>query len=125
MKILLTGSNGFVGKNIKSILCERFEIRTLDVCSGVDYQVDLTKEVELITEKFDIVVHTAGLAHSNDIDSKSFFEINFEGTKRLCNSLDENPPKNFVFISSVAVYVYILAENDTLLQLKMTQSNHR
>jgi nucleoside-diphosphate-sugar epimerase len=57
----------------------------------------------------DMVVHCAGKAHSvskDALQSKLFFDINFEGTRRFCQAIDQSGflPKTFVFISTVAVY---------------------
>lgn len=55
----------------------------------------------------DRVVHNAGKAHMIPKSSKeeqAFFDVNVRGTENLLLALKPHPPKQFVFISSVAVY---------------------
>ena len=108
MNLLLTGASGFVGKNIKPILANHFNITTLGLSKSNYIQHDLTKPNLPTLNSFDLVVHAAGKAHTNPKnlkDKEEFFKINYTGTKNLCNSFDKNNlPKSFVYISSVSVY---------------------
>ena len=59
-----------------------------------------------VIERF---IHVAGKAHvlpKNELDMRSFYEVNFELVKSICFFLEKskNIPKQFVFISSIAVY---------------------
>jgi nucleoside-diphosphate-sugar epimerase len=107
MKILLTGANGFLGKVLYSHLISNFLVKTLSRSSG-DYIADLSKEMPLIADKFDIIIHAAGKAHSfpkSREDRDSFYKVNVQGTKNLLEGLENYKlPKSFVFISTVAVY---------------------
>ena len=104
--ILITGSNGFLGSYIYNFLKES-DIKTLNR-SNSDYNCDLSLDIPILNNKFDLVIHSAGLAHItiNSIKaSRIFFDINVNGTKNLLKSLSiYGPPKKFVFISSVSVY---------------------
>lgn len=106
MKVLVTGSNGFLGK----IFCDRFkdfcELKTLSSQVGGDFVTDLSKNI-IRLPYFDIVVHCAGKAHGNSLkyeDKNAYYNINTNGTLNLLNSLKDHPPKLFVYISSVSVY---------------------
>jgi nucleoside-diphosphate-sugar epimerase len=114
MKILFTGANGFLGKNVIPLLREKlFEVKTFGT-HNADYVYDITEKFPPFGENFDIVFHAAGKAHSipgNSIEEKKFYDVNFEGTKMLCNALENNLPKIFVFISTVAVYGKDFGEN--------------
>ena len=60
-------------------------------------------------QHIDTVIHAAGKAHSDaktNVAIKSFYDVNFEGTKNLCYSLEalKKLPTSFVFISTVSVY---------------------
>ncbi|WP_106914914.1 NAD-dependent epimerase/dehydratase family protein [Chryseobacterium aurantiacum] len=107
MKILFTGSNGFVGKNVIPILKEKgFEVSTLGSKHG-DIVADLSKEIPQVSDHFDIVFHAAGKAHSipgSLQDEEQFFKVNTHGTENLCKALELTPPKIFIFLSTVAVY---------------------
>jgi nucleoside-diphosphate-sugar epimerase len=107
MKILLTGANGFLGKVLYSQLISNFSVKTLSRYSG-DYIADLSNERPFIADKFDIVIHAAGKAHSfpkSREDRDAFYSVNVQGTKNLLEGLENYKlPKSFVFISTVAVY---------------------
>jgi nucleoside-diphosphate-sugar epimerase len=107
MNILLTGSNGFLGKTIIKELEKEFQILTLSRNSG-EYRVCLDIEVPTFREIFDLVIHAAGKAHSvpkTDTLRKQFYDVNVIGTRNLLKGLEKTGvPKQFVFISSVSVY---------------------
>jgi nucleoside-diphosphate-sugar epimerase len=107
MKILLTGATGFLGKNIVKELSKENSIFSLSRSSGV-YQVALENEVPYFEEKFDLVVHAAGKAHSvpkTEAERKQFHNVNVIGTENLLKGLEKvGVPEQFVFISSVSVY---------------------
>jgi NAD dependent epimerase/dehydratase family enzyme len=63
MTILLTGATGFLGKTIGKELSKENSIFCLSRSSGV-YQVSLENDVPYFEEKFDLVIHAAGKAHS-------------------------------------------------------------
>lgn len=105
MRVLLTGANGFLGKEIVSqnTIHEIFKLNK----SVGDYQFDLSISIPVFHDIFDLVIHNAGKAHTvpktgEEVDS--FYKVNVEGTLNLLKALECNLPKFFVFISSVAVY---------------------
>lgn len=105
MQTLLTGSTGFLGKTILQHLPTYYAITTLgrtktNIIANLATQIPVLPKVEL-------VLHAAGKAHivpKTDADKQDFFEVNVKGTQNLLTALEKNPPKAFVFISSVAVY---------------------
>ena len=106
MKILLTGSNGFLGKEIYKNLISTNTILTLNRMNS-DYNYDLSKNSIVFNDFFDIVIHAAGLAHikANYKNKHLYNEINVNGTSNLLYALSKNKlPKYFVYISSVSVY---------------------
>lgn len=107
MNILLTGANGFLGKTIAKELTEKYILYNLSKSSGY-YKVSLDKEIPFFKQKFDLVVHSAGKAHSvpkTEVECKQFQDTNVTGTLNLLRGLEKTAiPKQFVFISSVSVY---------------------
>ncbi len=107
MKILFTGADGFLGSNVVPLLEEKgVEVKTLGL-KDCDFNVDITKEIEPINENFDLVFHAAGKAHiipKTKEEEDLFYKVNLEGTKNICNALQNTLPKSFVFVSTVAVY---------------------
>ncbi|NML70482.1 NAD(P)-dependent oxidoreductase [Chryseobacterium sp. RP-3-3] len=107
MKVLFTGANGFLGKNVIPLLREKkFQVKTFGT-SNADYIYNITNTIVPFEETFDIIFHAAGKAHSipqNKEEENLFYTVNFEGTKNLCKALEKNIPEYFIFISTVAVY---------------------
>ena len=117
MKLLLTGSSGFIGNNIKMLLQNKYQLKTLGLSLNDDYNINLSKNIPIIGEKYDIVFHAAGKAHTtpkSEAEKKAFFDVNLQGTKNLCTALENcGVPKSFIYISSVAVYGCEYGENIT------------
>lgn len=117
MKLLLTGSSGFIGNNIKMLLQNKYQLKTLGLSPNDDYNVNLSKNIPIIGEKYDIIFHAAGKAHTtpkSEAEKKAFFDVNLQGTKNLCTALENcGVPKSFIYISSVAVYGCEYGENIT------------
>ena len=107
MNILLTGANGFLGKIIKEEFSKAHNVFDLSRTVG-NYKVFLEKETPFFKEKFEIIIHAAGKAHSLpkiEFERKQFYDVNVTGTENLLNGLEKSGiPKSFIFISSVAVY---------------------
>jgi len=130
MDILLTGAQGFLGSVIRAEL-NQYKITTLGRSQLNDISGDISKEIFAL-QKFDLVIHAAGKAHSvpkTPQEGQEFFDVNFKGTANLLHSLQERPPKSFVLVSTVAVYgrdkghmideTHPLAANDAYGQSKI------
>jgi nucleoside-diphosphate-sugar epimerase len=110
MNILITGSNGFLGNYI----CDAFNEKkvafdTIGRNSSNNIIFDFEKDNNLILKnQYSSVVHVAGKAHfvpKNEAEIASFNKINVEGTKVLLKAFENQINlKQFVFISSIAVY---------------------
>ncbi len=92
--VTITGSSGFVGKNLKDKLCNKFEIIELSV---------RYKKNQLFNFKSKVVIHLAGIAH--DLSSKFKYEdylnSNFELTKQVFDGFLESKSEVFIYFSSV------------------------
>jgi nucleoside-diphosphate-sugar epimerase len=112
--ILLTGSNGFLGKYISTQLNCDFNLFTLSRTNS-----NINCDLSVYQPKLpyvDIVIHSAGLAHilpQSNREENSFFNFNVKGTENLLLALDVSvvKPKKFIFISSVAVYGLTFGKN--------------
>jgi nucleoside-diphosphate-sugar epimerase len=110
--ILLTGSTGFLGTCLYNNIQNNI-IKTLNRNSG-DYVTDLSIEAPILSDRFDLVIHSAGMAHitpQTENEKKDFFSINVSGTRNLLKSLENSKLNKFVFISSVSVYGLTKGEN--------------
>ena len=116
MKILITGSNGFLGEYLAHFLAERnycivahtrkAHIFTHPNITNINF--DLTDSLNNIDlNQMGIIVHLAGRAHIlNDqtIDPLTEFrKVNVEGTLQLARQALEKKVKRFIFISSIGV----------------------
>lgn len=117
MKLLFTGASGFLGKNIYPLLKDMYKVATVGLSSQDNYNVDMAREMLELRERYDIVLHAAGKAHSmpkTELEKQVFFNVNLQGTKNLCAALEKvGTPKTFIFISTVAVYGCDYGENIT------------
>ena len=113
--LLFTGASGFLGENILPILTKDYGIATMGLTAKDYYKVNLATQIPSLENSYDIVLHAAGKAHSvpnTEAEKKAFFDVNLQGTKNLCASLEKSGvPKAFVFISTVAVYGLDYGEN--------------
>ena len=102
MANFLTGSSGFLGKQVLShFVKEGYEIISPN-------REEIKTKLEGIGG-IDLLIHAAGKAHSTQStkeEIKAFFEVNFELTKKITETIDQNEIElnTFVFISTVAVY---------------------
>lgn len=107
MNLLLTGSTGFLGKMIENEFFFKYKVSCLSRTSK-DYPILLEKDVPFFNEKFNLVIHAAGKAHSipkTDFEKEQFYDVNVLGTLNLLKGLENSGlPEEFVFISSVSVY---------------------
>ena len=99
MKILITGSNGFVGTNLRRFLESRgHQCVTLDI-RDADY--DWTEFAKIPFESCDAIVHLAGKAHDlrKVASEQSYFDINVGLTEKIFNASVGRVPR-FVYFSS-------------------------
>lgn len=106
--LLFTGATGFLGSNVLPLLKDNYDVETLALDENANYNVNLVTDEIHLNKKYDVVLHAAGKAHvipRTEAEIKLFYDINFEGTKKICAALESvGVPKSFVFISTVAVY---------------------
>lgn len=107
--VLLTGGSGFLGNQFTKVLeTTGLTIRGLEAAGT--QKIDISNPFRLDTRrKHSLVIHLAGKAHSvpnNEAAKNAFYKVNVDGTKNLCFALEQlvEPPKSFIFISTVAVY---------------------
>ena len=117
IKLLFTGASGFLGENLKPLLKESFDVKTLGLTNKDAYNINIAKSIPEFNEPFEVILHAAGKAHSipkTKEEEKVSFDVNYKGTVNLCKALEQtNPPKTFIFISTVAVYGLEAGENIT------------
>lgn len=89
MKLLFTGASGFLGNNVHPFLERVHDVITVGLTQQDNYTVNIAKEVPVLHERYDIVLHAAGKAHSipkTETERQAFFDVNLQGTKKsLCS----------------------------------------
>lgn len=107
-KLLFTGGTGFLGKNVMPVLCGRYEVTTCGITQDDKIKANFVTDVPVLPEQYDVVLHACGKAHvvpKTEAEKQAFFDVNYTGTKHLCEALEKvGVPKALVFISTVAVY---------------------
>ena len=88
--LFITGSTGFVGKNIIKYFNSKFEI----------YKFSKNEKININQE---IVLHFAGKAHDlkNTANAEEYYIINTELTKQVFDNFLESKAKVFITLSSV------------------------
>ena len=107
-KLLFTGGTGFLGKNVMPLLTQQYEVTTCGITQDDMIKANLAKEVPVLSEKYDVVLHACGKAHmvpKTEAEKQAFYDVNYTGTIHLCDALEKvGAPKALIFISTVAVY---------------------
>ena len=95
LKVLITGSKGFIGKNLKLFLKERKNIDI--ICFDKEHNVSMLFK---IVKKVDFLFRLAGINRSEKIDD--FYKYNTDFTKILCKAIGEaNRKIPVVYTSSI------------------------
>ncbi len=111
-KVLITGATGFVGGWVtEALLNAGYEVSALARRKYPNAQVNsLIVDIAdwegvahaIKGESFDIVVHLAATGEKQG--GVTVEEVNFGGTNNLMKALQSNPPKTFIYLSSLKVY---------------------
>lgn len=107
-KLLFTGGTGFLGRNIKPILDNTYNVTTIGIMDADMIKANFVTGIPNLPERYDIVLHAAGKAHiypKTEAERQAFYDVNLKGTIHLCEALEKvGVPKAFVFISTLNVY---------------------
>lgn len=107
MKILVTGSHGFIGSYLTDKLTELGHELTLVDLKNNCYYSDILDNVQMLTlgQNQDAIIHLAALTSVQESNSNAFIytETNINGTISLLESARFNKIPQFIFASSAAV----------------------
>ncbi|OJU08509.1 MAG: hypothetical protein BGN88_07635 [Clostridiales bacterium 43-6] len=116
-KVLVTGVNGFVAKNILKSLITQYEIIGVSVedvnMTGFDItyiQADIADfdNISRIFEEYkpDFVIHLAAIVHKKSMlaDYDAFYKINYLASENIFKNCVSNHVKKILFSSTVEVY---------------------
>ena len=97
MKIIVTGSSGFIGQRFIQYNQGKYELLPISLQGKDPSALDLNNA--------NAVLHLAGKAHQmKKIDDKIYFDINFELTRKLADRAKKQGVSLFIYMSSVKVY---------------------
>lgn len=111
MKILLTGSEGFIGKNLKFCLHRAgFEVLGFDKHNS--------SELSSLIAKADFIIHLAGV--NRPLDNAEFYDVNLNLTKQIIDLIKQsNKETPIIFASSTQAGL----NNDYGKSKKMAEDN--
>lgn len=111
MKVLLTGSTGFIGKMLINHLSDYDVTLLLRRNSSTNFKKIVTPIENFISSakalcnegRFDVVIHLAGLAHEPHRTKNEFEQINRDATLALAENYAMKGLKRFIFLSTIGV----------------------
>ncbi|MBY0307792.1 MAG: NAD(P)-dependent oxidoreductase [Phycisphaerales bacterium] len=114
MRILITGGAGFIGRYFCELLrAGGTPINVLDLVTpdfdtgGARCTVGDVRDPAAVADAVqgcDRVLHLAAAHHDFGIDHDTYYDVNQNGSRVLCNAMDNAGITDCVFFSSVAVY---------------------
>ena len=110
MKLLITGSESFVGHYLKKqLLKKNIKFQGIDnISSKNSIKLDISKldNSKVSFNNFNAIVHLAAVSSTNDFikNPKKAFKVNLNGTFNIIRMAKKNKIKNIIFASSEWVY---------------------
>ncbi len=123
-KILITGSNGFLGNLAKEHFSKNYDLILVDLSSANDsnfYKADIGNfaEIDLIIskEKPNIIFHFASEIFDT-YDKKKVYKTNVSGSENIKKSAVKNNVENLIFTSTFSLfeknYDYLISEEEPI-----------
>ena len=102
-KILITGTKGFIGKNLLNFVRDKFRI--LEINEDIFHFENWDNELETLLNNFqpDIIFHIGACSNTMETDVNYIMKVNFEFTKILVDWVVKNN-KKIIYSSSAANY---------------------
>jgi UDP-glucose 4-epimerase len=105
-KILLIGENSYIGDAFRVFAKSRYDVVTVSSIGDAWREADFTG--------YDSVLHCAGIAHVKQTKEMEplYYEVNCDLAVDVANKAKAEKVKQFIFLSSMAVYGTAVAEID-------------
>ena len=123
-KILITGSNGFLGNLAKEYFIKNYDLVFVDITISNDinfYRADISNFSEIDNviskEKPHIILHFASEIFDTH-DKKKIYKTNVDGSENIKKSAIKNNIENLIFTSTFSLfeknYDYLISENEPI-----------
>ena len=123
-KILITGSNGFLGNLAKEYFIDKYELVFVDLSNSGEanfYKADIGNFSEIdeviIKEKPNIIFHFASEIFDTH-NKKKIYKTNVEGSNNIKKSAINNNVENLIFTSTFSLYEknydYLISETEPI-----------
>ena len=100
-KILLLGGNSYIAKEFLKIYSADFEFIAIKRDNSFSNYFDLTEDD---FKDIDTVINFTAIVHQKDIESKIYFDVNFDLAIFLAETAKKTKVKQFIQLSTIAVY---------------------
>lgn len=106
MKILLTGSDGFMGTFLKKLLAEEYSHDIIEYDLKIGLDIFDNRQLSAKMRTCDAVVHLDGIPmYDPNIPKEDYESLNYNGSMNVMNRfIAASRPHTMVFMSSGAVY---------------------
>lgn len=113
MNVLITGSNGFIGRSLIAVLKDAYAIlgqgrgvnkARASVQNYFELDIGAKSDWRACLQNVNVIIHLAAVAHNNSNDSDYINEVNVKGTINFAQQAVKNGVKRFIFISSIGVF---------------------
>tara|TARA_X000000950_G_scaffold129553_1_gene161835 strand:- start:5916 stop:6848 length:933 start_codon:yes stop_codon:yes gene_type:complete len=116
MNILITGSSGFIGRQLAKNLLKNsnFNLSLVSRNKNIDTPIKINYiycdlnhnfEWDSYLKNIDIVIHLAAAQHKKkNFNKKYYWQINYESTKKLSKAIAKSTVTKFIYLSTIKVY---------------------
>ena len=109
--ILLTGSEGFIGSNVKSILVKKkFKVYCLVRKKKKNLKNIFYIKKNFLNKKCDVIIHCAAKSPENNKFHRNDYNENISITKKIIKYSLKYKPKKIIFLSSLSVNGKIISK---------------
>lgn len=111
-KVLITGKNGYIGKSLEQWLTKE-NTKQKKNKQPIKYEMDRIdlknnswKNKDMSFSSYDVVVHTAGIAHIKETKKNKslYYKVNRDLAYAVAKKAKVDGVKQFIFLSSMSVY---------------------